>query len=56
MVPGKPDESILWVKARNPERDPTGTLCADKMPQGSSGLPEADAKLLESWIAGGANP
>ena len=56
VVPGKPEQSILWVKSRNPERDPPGALCADKMPQGSSGLSEDDAQVLESWIAGGATP
>ncbi len=55
VVAGEPDQSIVWLRARNPERDPA-TACVDKMPQGSTGLAPADAQLLKDWIAGGALP
>lgn len=51
VVPGEPEESVLWARVR-PEADG----CEPKMPMGSSGLSEADAKLVHDWIAGGAQP
>jgi hypothetical protein len=52
VVPGAPDESITWLRARPAALD--DEPCAPKMPQGSSGLSEADAQLVKDWIAGGA--
>jgi hypothetical protein len=33
-----------------------GMPCAEKMPQGSMGLSDADAQVVYDWIAGGALP
>lgn len=52
VVPGAPEESVLWVRSRPAALD--DEPCAPKMPQGSTGLPDAEAALLNAWIAGGA--
>lgn len=54
VVPGDPVASLLWQKTQ-----PGFTTCGGKMPPGvagAGGLPSADAKLIENWIAGGAKP
>lgn len=53
VVPGAPEQSILWMRVR-PAAEDMGMACAPKMPQGSMGLAEADATLVKEWIAGGA--
>lgn len=53
VVPGAPEQSILWMRVR-PAAEDMGMACAPKMPQGSMGLPDAEAKLVNDWIAGGA--
>lgn len=53
VVPGAPEQSILWMRVR-PAAEDMGMACAPKMPQGSMGLPDAEAKLVGDWIAGGA--
>ena len=55
VVPGAPDESILWIRARPAALD-TMAACADgnKMPKTSMGLAADQAQLLSDWIAGGA--
>jgi len=52
VVPGNPEESILWhrVKPMADGEDP----CVSKMPKGSNGLSEEDAQLVYDWILGGA--
>jgi hypothetical protein len=55
VVPGDPDSSIMWMKARPIAMD-MGMPCAEKMPQGSMGLSDADAQVVYDWIAGGALP
>jgi hypothetical protein len=53
VVPGAPEQSILWMRVR-PAAEDMGMACAPKMPQGSMGLADADATLVKEWIAGGA--
>lgn len=53
VVPGAPEQSILWMRVR-PAAEDMGMACAPKMPQGSMGLSDADATLVKEWIAGGA--
>ena len=53
VVPGAPEESVLWLRARPAALD-EGMPCASKMPEGSEGLSDADGQLLYDWIAGGA--
>jgi hypothetical protein len=53
VVPGSLEESILWYRVRPAALD-AGNPCAPKMPQGSMGLSDAEAKLVDDWIAGGA--
>ena len=53
VVPGSPDESIMWYRVRPAALD-AGNPCAPKMPQSSMGLTDDEAKLVDDWIAGGA--
>lgn len=53
VVPGDPDASVLWLRVRPAALD-QGMPCGAKMPQGSMGLGDADAAVIEAWIAGGA--
>lgn len=53
VVPGSLDESIVWYRVRPAALD-DGNPCAPKMPQGSMGLTEPEAQLVDDWIAGGA--
>jgi hypothetical protein len=53
VVPGAPEQSILWMRVR-PAAEDMGMGCAPKMPQGSMGLADAEALLVKEWIAGGA--
>ncbi len=55
VVPGSLDESILWYRVR-PSAQDGDELCAQnsKMPMGSMGLSDAEAKLVSDWISGGA--
>jgi hypothetical protein len=57
VVPGDPDQSILWLRVRPAALD-GGMPCAVKMPNDGTdnGLPEAEAQLVYDWIAGGALP
>ncbi len=43
LVPGKPDESLLWKK-----------LAKDEMPKTDNKVSEANKKLIREWIAAGA--
>jgi hypothetical protein len=45
----------MWMRARPAVMD-MGMACAAKMPQGSEGLPDAEAQVVYDWIAGGALP
>ncbi len=54
VVPGSPDESVLWYRARPMALDEGMEPCVLKMPKDSTGLEEADGELLLAWIAGGA--
>lgn len=54
VVPGAPDESVLWYRARPMTLDGGMEPCAPKMPEGSTGLSDADGQLLLDWIEGGA--
>lgn len=52
VVPGKPDESVLYLRL-------AGTDCGAQMPRTGDGasqnaLNAADLKLVRDWIAGGA--
>jgi hypothetical protein len=53
VVPGAKEASILWYRVRPAAQD-NGMACAPKMPQGSMGLTDAEAKLVDDWISGGA--
>ena len=53
VVPGKPKESLLWMRVR-PAALETGEPCVAKMPKGTDGLSEEKAKLIYDWIASGA--
>lgn len=53
VVPGAPEESVLWRRVRPAALD-DGDLCAAKMPQGTMGLEETEAQLVYDWIAAGA--
>lgn len=54
VVPGSLEASILWYRVRPAAQDDGGMACAPKMPQGSMGLPDDQAKLVSDWISGGA--
>jgi hypothetical protein len=56
VLPGKPEESMLWQKVRPVTNDDTGPWCGPKMPLGTQGLSQADADLINAWILGGAAP
>ncbi|MSQ97639.1 MAG: DUF1553 domain-containing protein [Gemmataceae bacterium] len=43
VVPGKPDESLLWKK-----------IARDEMPKTDNKVSEANKKLIRAWIEGGA--
>ncbi|MCE9568149.1 MAG: PSD1 and planctomycete cytochrome C domain-containing protein [Planctomycetes bacterium] len=43
IVPGKPDDSLLWKK-----------LAKDEMPKTDNKVSDANKKLIRSWIEGGA--
>lgn len=43
IVPGKPDESLLWKK-----------MASDEMPKTDNKVSEANKKLIRAWIAAGA--
>jgi hypothetical protein len=53
VVPGAPEESVLWRRVRPAALD-AGDMCAAKMPLGTMGLEEAEAQLVHDWIAAGA--
>jgi len=53
VTPGSPGESIVWYRVRPAALD-DGNPCAPKMPQGSMGLTDAEAQLVDDWISGGA--
>lgn len=53
VVPGAPEESILWRRVRPAALD-AGDMCAPKMPKDSMGLEDPDAQLVYDWIAAGA--
>lgn len=55
VVPGKPDDSMLWLRVRPIALD-GAKPCADKMPQSSDGLPQDLADLVKQWIVDGALP
>ncbi|MCA9683377.1 MAG: hypothetical protein KC457_14355 [Myxococcales bacterium] len=55
VVPGMPDESIMWMRVRPAALD-MDPPCAPKMPQGSMGLGDAEAQIINDWITGGALP
>jgi hypothetical protein len=56
VVPGEPEQSIMWMRVRPAALD-GGMACAMKMPSGSDdGLTEADAQIIYDWIAAGALP
>ena len=47
IVPGHPEESLLFLKVTNPP-------CGDPMPLGGSPLTTEQIELIRSWIADGA--
>ena len=49
VLPGQPEKSVLYHKVK--VGAPT---CGDKMPSGTTGLPEAAAQLIYDWIKSGA--
>jgi hypothetical protein len=57
VVPGDPEQSILWMRVRPAALD-GGMPCAVKMPNDGTdnGLSEADAQIVYDWIANGALP
>jgi len=50
VVPGDPDASVLWLRVRPAALD-QGMPCGAKMPQGSMGLGDADAAVIEAQKA-----
>lgn len=54
VVPGKPAESLLWLKVDAH----TTHGCGNKMPPSSQddGLPQAESDLIKAWITAGAKP
>jgi hypothetical protein len=48
VVPGKPEESLFYLKFQNPPP------CGDRMPQGGGVLSGDDLEMVRSWIAAGA--
>jgi len=55
VVPGNPEESILWHRVKPlAEGETADTACISKMPAGSDGLSEEHAQLVYDWIKGGA--
>ena len=50
VVPGKPDDSLLYLKVSLDDPAP----CDKKMPQVGAPLSQADVDLIESWINAGA--
>ena len=53
VVPGDPEQSILWHRVRPATLD-EGEPCFPKMPSGTQGLSEETAQLVYDWIAAGA--
>ena len=53
VVPGEPEQSILWFRVRHTSMDEGNEPCAPKMPSGSEGLSPENAELIYQWIAGG---
>ena len=51
VVPGDPENSILWVRIRAPV---AGDDCAVKMPKDSPELSAEALQTIYDWIAGGA--
>jgi hypothetical protein len=49
VVPGKPEESLLWRKI-----NPGTSVCGDKMPKDGDPLSQAQADLVYQWILQGA--
>ncbi len=54
VVPGKPAQSLLWLKVDANAAHGCGT----KMPQSNenAGLPQAESDLIKAWITAGAKP
>jgi len=50
VVPGKQDESIMYLKVSLDDPTP----CGAKMPLGLPALSQAETDLIENWIKGGA--
>lgn len=53
VVPGRPEESILWVRVRPQTAEDLECEVA-KMPNGSEGLDEQTAQVIYDWISDGA--
>ena len=51
VVPGNPEESILWHRIK--PKTPGETPCLPKMP-GPDGLSEEHAQMVYDWILDGA--
>jgi hypothetical protein len=49
VAPSDPEASLLWRKIA-----PGISVCAEKMPFGTDGLPTPQAELLRRWIEAGA--
>lgn len=52
VVPGKPEESLLWLRVRPESLD--DEECVNKMPKGTTGLDDETADLIYAWILDGA--
>ena len=56
VVPGSPEQSILWDRIKPLVDGEERCLPAMPMNNDDLGLPEADAQLVYDWILGGALP
>jgi len=50
VTPGKPDDSVMYLKVSLDDPTP----CGEKMPLGGPALTQAQADLIEGWITAGA--
>jgi len=54
VVPGAPEQSLLWLKMAAELDVPGIEVCGASMPKGTKHITEADLDLVEDWILAGA--
>ncbi len=54
VVPGMPDQSLLWLKVDQGSNDDPDAVCGDPMPQSETGLAPLESEAIRMWIMMGA--